>query len=492
MSARDESREFAEGVGGRLNAPKSERYRRSVLDVEGRANRYVARYMLGSDLAYVLTATELGLTPPDDGRVLLRCLLDLLGDLDQLLAGGTALDIGVQREVWVLERVPKAVAARLHIGRNRGESVRNYLPRMFFRDALWRQYEATRELVAVLVAKAEPVLETVIPVYHHLQHAGMTTLGESLLSWASNFYAYLERLREADRRIDIAPPVMTSRRESVAIGEAVQRRLGFSRSAPLRQQMHVTEDQFAEPFFALLMVAVGIARLAEDLRIYMTSEFAFFELADRNASGSSHLPQKKNPFGLQAIIGSAAVGVGRLAAQLTMNISPSEELESVFQAASLYEQADDIIANTWFMAEIIEGGRFDTAEMGRKSGLGFAGAPTALDMLMFDADVPMRVAHHELGNSVRRLIAGDDVPDLAATIGAQLGRPVAIDTADVLDVLRGDRVPDFALNLPAVHSTFARLKADLAALAPRPNPVTSVLDALTAEAEAVLGSKETA
>jgi argininosuccinate lyase len=152
----------------------------------------------------------------------------------------------------------------------------------------------------------------------------------------------------------------------------------------------------------------------------------------------------------------------------------------------LYQQADDIVANTWFMAEIVESGRFDVEEMKRKSTWGFAGAATAVDMLMFDAGVPQRVAHHELGNIVRKLFAGEEIPDLALTLEAELGHPVAIDTARLLRVLRGDEVPDFALNLPAVHAAFERLSAELTALAPVANPVETALDAVIAEARAVI------
>ena len=68
------------------------------------------------------------------------------------------------------------------------------------------------------------------------------------------------------------------------------------------------EDQFSEPFFFLVLISVDLARLAEDLRLWMTAEFGFFELADQHAACSSNLPQKKNPFGLQAVIGGAGDG----------------------------------------------------------------------------------------------------------------------------------------------------------------------------------------
>src|SRR5690606_20144865 len=129
-----------------------------------------------------------------------------------------------------------------------------------------------------------PVREALAPVYHHLQHAGYTTLGEYLLAWASNLLPHLDRLAVADDRLSIAPPPQTGRAIPVAIAESVGRRLGFARAATLRQEMHVTEDQFGDPFFALTASAIALARTAQDFRIWMTSEFDFFDISDAHAS----------------------------------------------------------------------------------------------------------------------------------------------------------------------------------------------------------------
>src|SRR5690606_9230727 len=119
---------------------------------------------------------------------------------------------------------------------------------------------------------------------------------------------------------------------------------------------------------------VGIARLAEDLRVYTTSEFDFFELADHHASTSSALPQKKNAFALQLIIGGAKIGVGRLAAQLATSITVSEEADSVYHAGSLYQHCEDVIGWADLMREIIVDGEFKLDELARKSPWGFTGA----------------------------------------------------------------------------------------------------------------------
>ena len=91
-------------------------------------------------------------------------------------------DIVVSRELWIVEAVGKDVGAWLHVGRNRAESLRGSLPRMFFRDALYREHVAMQRLVRALIDRTAPELSSLAPFYHHLQHAGRTSLGEFLLS----------------------------------------------------------------------------------------------------------------------------------------------------------------------------------------------------------------------------------------------------------------------------------------------------------------------
>jgi argininosuccinate lyase len=198
-------RHFVEGIGGRLSAPKGKTYARAVLDIESRNNPFIGRYMLAGDLACVLSARELGITPKPEADRLIRCLVDLIPKAQELARTKSIGDIVVSRELWVADVVGRDAGSWLHVGRNRAESLRGSLPRMYFRDILWRQNAALQRLVAALVDKAEPNLEALAPFYHHLQHAGRTSLGEYLLSFATNFATHFDRLAEADRRLDLAP-----------------------------------------------------------------------------------------------------------------------------------------------------------------------------------------------------------------------------------------------------------------------------------------------
>ena len=481
------TRGFVEGVGGRLAAPKSQSYTRGVLAIEARNNRYLAKYMLAGDLACVLSAWELGVTPDHAARALIRCLLDLLARADELGASAREGDIVLQRELWVAEAVGQDVGAWLHVGRNRAESLRGSLPRLFFRDALYREHLALLRFVNVLLDKAEPVLDALAPFYHHLQHAGRTTLGEYLLAWARSFHGHFERIAQTDRRLDLAPPPNCGRPVVVELINRVGRRLGFSSIARLWQECFITEEHFSEPLFVQTQIGVALARLAEDLRLWMTAEFGFFELADEHASGSSGRPQKKNPFGLQAVINGAAIGAGRLAAQFATNITVSEEGDTTYHAYSMYEYALDVVAWTEFMADVIEKGEFKLTELERKSALGYAGAREALDVLVYEHKVPYRLAHRALGELVRNAEAGADRASLVTLLAARLPSG-AIDADELVRTLAGESKNHIMLNHEALRMTHKELHASLRRITAKTlaNPVESAIERLIEEASRAL------
>jgi argininosuccinate lyase len=484
-----EARKFVEGVGGRLASSKSPSYAKGVLAIEGRNNPYIGKYMLAGDLACVLSAHELGVTPDDAAKALCGCLVDLLPRAEQKSYESSIGDIVVSRELWVVEEVGQDMGAWLHVGRNRAESLRGSLPRMFFRDAIHREHGALQRLVRVLLERAGPHLTDLAPFYHHLQHAGRTSLGEYLLSWAASFGKHFDRITEADRRLDLAPPPNCGRPIVVDLINRVGHRLGFSKVGKIWQELFITEEHFSEPFFVMTQIAVGLGRLAEDLRLFMTSEFEFFELADEHASGSSGRPQKKNPFGLQAVISGAAVGMGSLATQFATNITVSEEADSTYHAYRLYEFSHDVIAWTEFMADVIEKGTFKLDQLETKSRLGFAGAREALDVLVYEHAIPYRYAHRVCGELVR--LGTDGVPhaEIVARIDERLKEFSGVDADRLVRIATGESTEAILLNVDAFKAVSAEVTeiVDTAAKGLGPNPAATAIDKLLAEGRALAG-----
>jgi argininosuccinate lyase len=479
---------------GRLAGGKSPSYQRAVNEPETRASRFTARYMLASDIAYVLSATELGATPQPAAAKLLPALLALLAEVDDIDKSRPLGDVVAQREAWVAQRAGAESTAWLHLGRNRGESLRSFLPRLFFRHALHEAAQANAALVGNLVKRSETLLEAVSPNYHHLQHSGFTTVGEYLLSWAVVFERHFERFEQIDRRLDKAPPLAGNRQILNDLYEKVSRRLGFTTRARLRRDGIWVHDQFTEPFFALSLLAVDLARLAQDLRVWTTPEFDFFHLADEHAGGSSALPHAKVPFGLQAVIGGAMMAATRLSGEMVASSNLSEGSEPIYQSATLYGLAADIVAFTRYMADVIEKGHFNLDEMQKKSTFDYAGSSEAHDRLVYDFQVPFRTGHRVLGAMVRSHYLGEPPIDLNAVLEQELGRKFAIDQNEIMDIVLGGRLWPTTFDFPQLRQTWEsyRDKANAAAAKLKgPSVPEQAVNRLVDEARGWLSHHET-
>jgi argininosuccinate lyase len=471
---------------GRLAGKKAPSYLRAVNEPEARASRHTARYMLVSDIAYVLSAAELGHTPKETAQNLIRALLGMLDELDSVDTTTPPGDIVSQREAWITEKVGRADGGWLHLGRNRGESLRVYLPRMFFRQTLHDERQAVARLIDVLVARAEPLLEAVAPNYHHLQHSGFATVGEYLLSWVATFVKHLDRIGQADRRLDYGPPTVSGRPALHKLYDVVSARLGFSSRALLRREAIWTQDQFTEPFFVLSLIWVDIARLAQDLRIWMTPEFGLFEPADEHAGGSSALPHAKVPFGFQAVIGGATLAATRLAGEMAAAVNPSEGSEPLYQSATLYTAATDAVASTQYIADVMAKGHFNLDELKRKSTTDFAGSSEAHDKLVFEYGVPFRAGHRILGSLARAHHLGEPAPDLRAMLKQETGRDIDVDQKDIMDIVLGNKLAPETFDLPGLHKLWAEASAlakSATTAASGPSPVEKASAALIAEAK---------
>lgn len=472
-----------EAPSGRLAGGKSASYTRAVNEVEARSSRHTAHYMLAGDVAYVLTAAELGFTPRDSAIALIKALLELLDDIDNTDTTVPAGDVVSQREAWLRDRVGPEHTAWLHLGRNRGESLRNYLPRLFFRHSLYAQRQVVVALLRVLLDKAAPVMDAIAPNYHHLHHSGFTTLGEYLMSWATTWLPHLERLQQVEDRLDKGPSFFGSRDQLHALYDGVSRRLGFTNRALLRRDGIWVHDQFIEPFFVLCLNAMDLSRLAQDMRIWMTTEFGLFTPADAHSGGSSALPHAKVPFGFQAVIGGSVMAATRLAGEMAASSGPSEESEAIYHSASLYGTATDIEAWTRYMSDVIEHGQFNLDEMARKATMDYAGSSEAHDRLVYDFGVPFRTGHRILGAMVRAHGLGEPQLDLKKVLREETGRDIDVDQQEIMDIILGKTIWPTTFDTERVRTLWSDLDtmvkdAEKAVAGPGPveQAITSLLD----------------
>jgi argininosuccinate lyase len=476
---------------GRLAGAKAASYLRAVNEPEARASGFTAPIMLKTDLAYLMCSAQMKLMPQDAAKHLTAAVLTCLDELPRRDTTQPPGDIVGQREKWVTQLVDKKDAAWFHLARNRGESLRNYIPRLFFRDVLHTQGQEIAKLIQNLVNRADTLLDALAPNYHHLQHSGLATVGEYLLSWAVTFERHVQRLQQVDARLDKGPSTFGGRQQTNDLFDKVSARLGFTKRARLRRDGIWMQDQFTEPFFVLALIAVDLARLSQDLRIWMTPEFAMFDLADEHAGGSSGLPHAKVPFGLQQVVGAGVMATTRLCGEMASACAgPSEGSEALYTSNTLYQNALDVVANTTYVAEVIEKGQFRLDEMARKALLDYAGTSEAHDRLVYDFGVPFRLGHRILGAMVRAHYYGEPLPDLNAVLREETGKDFKVDQAEIMNIVLGKIIWPTTIDGPELRRIWQEMnlkaKAAFEAFAGE-SGVKQALDKVVRDARAFAG-----
>ncbi|WP_183616836.1 argininosuccinate lyase [Novosphingobium fluoreni] len=296
------------------------------------------------------------------------------------------------------------VAGRLHTARSRNDQVATDF-RLWVRDAMDDADAGLRALQGALVARAGEHAESIMPGFTHLQTAQPVTLGHHLMAYYEMIARDRSRFADARKRLNKSP-----------LGAAALAGTGF----PIDREMTAQAlgfdgptanslDSVSDRDFALdyLMVAsqcaLHLSRLAEEFIIWASQPFGFVALPDSLSTGSSIMPQKKNPDAAELVRGHAGRISGCLVSlMMTMKGLPlaySKDMQDdkppVFEAAGLL--ALSIAAMTGMVAET----RFRTDRMRAAAELGFATATDLADWLVRQADIPFREAHHITGAAVK-------------------------------------------------------------------------------------------
>ena len=337
-------------------------------------------------------------------RAALEALLDE-GTRDPALVDGPDEDVHSFVERMLVARIGD-VGKRLHTGRSRNEQVALDL-RLYLRRRIPGLQRATARLAAACLAQAERAGDAVMPGYTHLRRAQPILVAHYWLSHAAALRRDHARLAGAADEADqltlgsgalagTAYPIDTS---------ALARRLGFTRVVPNSLDAVADRDFVSAFLHAAALALVHLSRLAEDVIVFGTEEFGFIELDDRVSTGSSLMPQKKNPDPLELVRGKAGRLVGRLAGWLTtMKGLPSgynkdlqEDKEAVFEADDTLDAC--LRAATTVVETLVV--RVDRAA--RAAG-GFMLATDVADFLVARG-LPFRTAHELVGRIVRDALA---------------------------------------------------------------------------------------
>jgi argininosuccinate lyase len=382
-------------------------------------------------------------------------------------------DVHGALERGLIDRVGPELGGRLRAGRSRNDQVAT-LFRMWLRDAIKTVGDGVLDVAAALATQAATHPTAIMPGKTHLQSAQPVLLAHHLLAHAHPLLRDADRLVDLDKRAAVSPYGSGALAGS-SLGldpDAIAAELGFASAADNSIDATASRDFAAEAAFVFAMIAVDLSRLSEDIILWSTTEFGYAKLHDSWSTGSSIMPQKKNPDIAELARGKSGRLIGNLAGLLaTLKAQPlaynrdlQEDKEPVFDSVA---QLQLLLPA---MAGLVGTLTFDTDRMAQLAPLGFTLA-TDIAEWMVRQGIPFRVAHEAAGAAVKAAeargvgleeLADDELagihPGLTAEVREVLTIAGSVDSRDA----RGGTAPvQVAKQLGAVRDALDLLRVRL-------------------------------
>ncbi len=381
-------------------------------------DRRLAKQDIAGSIAHSDMLARQGIISEADRDAIHRGLRQVEAEIEAgTFAFQTALeDIHMNVESRLKEIVGEP-AGRLHTGRSRNDQVALDV-RLFVRDAHDRTDGQLTRLMAALVGKAEAHAGTVMPGFTHLQSAQPVSFGHHLLAYVEMLSRDRGRIRDSRVRLNESPlgAAALAGTSFPLDREMTAQALGFDR--PARNSLDAVSDRDAvlEFLAAAAICAMHLSRLAEEIVVWMSAPFSFVTLPDRWTTGSSIMPQKRNPDAAELVRGKAGRIFGALVAVLTMMkglpLAYSKDLQE--DKEQLFDAADTIEIALAAMTGMIEDLEPVPERMAAVAGAGFSTATDLADWLVRHLGLPFRDAHHVTGRLVaeaeRRGCGLEDLP----------------------------------------------------------------------------------
>jgi argininosuccinate lyase len=367
-------------------------------------DKRLAKQDIEGSIAHSAMLAEQGIIAAADRDAIHRGLRQVLSEIESgTLQFSTALeDIHMNVESRLKDLIGEP-AGRLHTARSRNDQVALDI-RLWIRDAHDRTDAQLTSLMGALLAQAEGHAGTVMPGFTHLQSAQPVTFGHHMMAYVEMFGRDRSRIRDSRARLNESPlGAAALAGTSFPIDrEATAQALGFS--GPTRNSLDSVSDRdsLLEFMAACSICAMHLSRLAEEIIVWMSPPFGFVRLPDRWTTGSSIMPQKRNPDAAELVRGKAGRVIGSLVATLTMmkglplaySKDMQEDKEQVFDAADTIEIA--LAAMTGMMQDLEP----VPDRMAAIAGAGYSTATDLADWLVRSLNIPFREAHHITGRVV--------------------------------------------------------------------------------------------
>jgi len=300
------------------------------------------------------------------------------------------------------------VGEKLHTARSRNDQVSLDL-RMYMKEAIRRIETLIRDLQRVLVRRAEEEVDVIMPGYTHLQRAQPVLLAHHLLAYYEMLKRDLERFQENYRRVNVLPLGSAALAGSTfdLDREMVARELGFERVSENSMDAVSDRDFVAEFLFASSLLIMHLSRLSEEIVIWSSQEFGFATLPDELCTGSSIMPQKKNPDIPELVRGKTGRVYGHLMGLLTtmkgLPLTYNKDLQEDKEA--LFDTLDTMELCLSVMTRLLETMTFNREAMRKGVEQGYLAATDLADYLARKG-LPFRQAHEMVGKMVLYAMRG--------------------------------------------------------------------------------------
>ncbi len=361
------------------------------------------RYDILGSIAHARMLGRVGIISEEEARNIVNGLIEVLNDIESGRVSFTAADEDIHMNVERLltEKIGD-VGKKLHTARSRNDQVALDV-RMYLKDEIDEIVSLLRNLQLTLLDIAEEHLYTVMPGYTHLQRAQPVTLAHHLMAYYQMFTRDEERLLDCRRRTDVMPLGSGALAGTTfpLDREFVARELGFARVSENSLDA-VSDRDFAVEFCAAAsLIMVHLSRFCEEIILWSSAEFGFLQLDDAYSTGSSMMPQKKNPDMAELVRGKCGRVFGDLQALLTvlkgLPLAYNKDLQEDKEA--LFDAVDTVKKCLMVFEPMLKTARFNREAMAAAARGGFTNATDLADYLA-KKGMPFRAAHKTAGNIV--------------------------------------------------------------------------------------------
>nr|DAS34219.1 MAG TPA: argininosuccinate lyase [Inoviridae sp.] len=419
---------------GRFNEPVSELVKQYTGSIS--FDKRLAKYDIQGSLAHAQMLLKAGVLSTDDVSQIQKGMTEILAEIDSgsLKWSLDLEDVHMNIERRLTDKIGDA-GKRLHTGRSRNDQVATDI-RLWLRDEITTIQDLIRDFQAALVDLAEANIDTVMPGFTHLQVAQPVSFGHHMLAYVEMLERDFERMTDCRKRVNRMPLGAAALAGTTypIQRELTAKLLDFEQICQNSLDA-VSDRDFAIEFTAAAsLVMLHLSRLSEELILWSSPRFAFVDIVDRFCTGSSIMPQKKNPDVPELVRGKSGRVIGHLMGLITLMKSQplAYNKDNQEDKEPLFDTVDTLIATLRIYADMMRGVNVKKENMRRAVMEGFATATDLADYLV-KKGLPFRDSHEVVAQAVRFAdTKGMDLSELHLTELQQFSCLIEQDIYEVL------------------------------------------------------------